>query len=50
MLTKEFNIKTVAEFVENQEIYDKIKELGGDYAQGYHIGKPDSYLFNPKKL
>ncbi|MCA1932924.1 MAG: bifunctional diguanylate cyclase/phosphodiesterase, partial [Calditerrivibrio sp.] len=28
ILTKEFNIKTVAEFVENQEIYDKIKELG----------------------
>ncbi len=32
--------KTVAEFVENQAIVDRLKELGVDYAQGYHIGKP----------
>jgi diguanylate cyclase (GGDEF)-like protein/PAS domain S-box-containing protein len=32
--------KTVAEFVENKAIVDRLIELGVDYAQGYHIGKP----------
>ncbi|MCV3214228.1 EAL domain-containing protein [Plectonema radiosum NIES-515] len=33
-------IKTIAEFVENQEILAKITALGVDYAQGYAIAKP----------
>jgi diguanylate cyclase (GGDEF)-like protein/PAS domain S-box-containing protein len=33
--------KTVAEFVKNQDILDAIKTIGIDYAQGYHIGKPE---------
>jgi diguanylate cyclase (GGDEF)-like protein/PAS domain S-box-containing protein len=33
--------KTVAEFVENEAIVERLKELGVDYAQGYHIGKPE---------
>lgn len=32
--------KTVAEFVENEQIFNLLKELGVDYAQGYGIGKP----------
>jgi diguanylate cyclase (GGDEF)-like protein/PAS domain S-box-containing protein len=32
--------KTVAEFVENQEIFELLKELGIDYAQGFGIAKP----------
>jgi Amt family ammonium transporter len=32
--------KTVAEFVENKAIVERLIELGVDYAQGYHIGKP----------
>lgn len=32
--------KTVAEFVENDEILDKLREIGVDYAQGYGVGKP----------
>ena len=43
-LAKTLEIKTVAEFVENQEIMDKVKECGIDYAQGYHIGKPENKL------
>ncbi len=43
-LAKTLEIKTVAEFVENQEIMDKIRECGVDYAQGYHIGKPKNRL------
>ena len=32
--------KTIAEFVENSAIEDKLKELGVDYAQGLAINKP----------
>lgn len=32
--------KTIAEFVENEQIFDLLNELGVDYAQGYGIGKP----------
>lgn len=33
-------IKTIAEFVENQEILACIRAIGVDYAQGYGIAKP----------
>ncbi|MHB1590293.1 MAG: EAL domain-containing protein, partial [Sulfuricella sp.] len=33
-------IKTIAEFVENQAILDKLRVIGVDYAQGYGIAKP----------
>jgi|GEM_PF-2051294 len=32
--------RTIAEFVENDAILEKLKELGVDYAQGYGISKP----------
>jgi len=41
--SKELNIKTVAEFVSNEEIYNKVKELNIDYVQGYYLDKPLSY-------
>ena len=34
------NIKTIAEFVENHETLQAIREIGIDYAQGYYISKP----------
>jgi EAL domain-containing protein (putative c-di-GMP-specific phosphodiesterase class I)/GGDEF domain-containing protein len=45
---KKFNIKTIAEFVENEKIYNILKELGIDYFQGYYFCKPDR-LENLKK-
>jgi len=33
-------IKTVAEFVSSEEIYQETKKLGVNYMQGYHFGKP----------
>ncbi|HUX91061.1 MAG TPA: EAL domain-containing protein [Gallionellaceae bacterium] len=33
-------IKTIAEFVENQAIKEKLLAIGVDYAQGYSIAKP----------
>lgn len=39
-LAKAFDMKTVAEFVSSKEIFETIKGLGIDYAQGYYFGKP----------
>ncbi|MCC5632867.1 EAL domain-containing protein [Nostoc sphaeroides CHAB 2801] len=36
-------LQTIAEFVENDGILEKIKGLGVDYAQGYSIAKPCSF-------
>ena len=33
-------IKTIAEFVENNETLEALREIGVDYAQGYGIAKP----------
>lgn len=30
----------IAEFVSDQEIYDTVEDIGVDYVQGYHLGKP----------
>ncbi len=32
--------KTIAEYVENDEILEKLREIGVDYAQGWSISKP----------
>ena len=42
--TSKINVKTVAEFVHSKEVFEEIKELGIDYAQGYYFGKPESEL------
>jgi diguanylate cyclase (GGDEF)-like protein/PAS domain S-box-containing protein len=33
-------LKTIAEFVENNDILERLREVGVDYVQGYAIGKP----------
>ncbi|MFT7003186.1 MAG: diguanylate cyclase (GGDEF)-like protein [Sulfurimonas sp.] len=40
-LSKTLGIKTIAEYVEDAEIYEIVKECGIDYAQGFYIGKPE---------
>lgn len=37
---KEMNIKVVAEFVENEEIVQKLLEIGIEYGQGYYFHNP----------
>jgi len=39
-LARTMGAKTVAEFVEDREIFDLAKELGVDYFQGYYLAPP----------
>lgn len=43
--------QTIAEFVENESILEKLQEIGVDYAQGYGIGRPEPLekLVDPDK-
>ena len=41
---KKTNILVIAEYVESEEIYMKIKELGIDKSQGYYFGEPKPTL------
>ncbi|UCN00246.1 EAL domain-containing protein [Sulfurimonas sp. SWIR-19] len=38
---KEQKLQTVAEFIENEAIFQIVKELGIDFSQGYYFGKPE---------
>jgi diguanylate cyclase (GGDEF)-like protein len=40
-VAKKMGIKTLAEFVEDEEVLKVVKDLGIDYAQGYYFGKPE---------
>jgi EAL domain-containing protein (putative c-di-GMP-specific phosphodiesterase class I) len=37
---KNLNLQTVAEYVENEDIYKIVKNLGADYSQGYYFSQP----------
>jgi len=37
---KNLNLQTIAEYVENKEIFELTKELGVDYSQGYYFSPP----------
>ncbi len=39
-LARSLGKQTIAEFVEDQEILDMLREMGLDYAQGFHIARP----------
>lgn len=41
---KKFAMQTIAEFVENEEIFKIVKELGIDYSQGYYFSQPKATL------
>ena len=38
--SKKLGMKTIAEFVENEEIFNIVKEMGIDYSQGYFFSMP----------
>ncbi len=39
---KRMNVKTIAEYVCDESVYNAIKAIGIDYSQGYFTGKPSS--------
>jgi EAL domain-containing protein (putative c-di-GMP-specific phosphodiesterase class I) len=39
-MCKGLGIPTVAEFVEDDNLYDIVRDLGVDFAQGYGVGRP----------
>jgi PAS domain S-box-containing protein len=39
-VAKQFGIKTIAEGVEDAATQEKLRSMGVDYAQGYHVGRP----------
>jgi c-di-GMP phosphodiesterase len=39
-IAKEFGKQTIAEYVEDVETLAILKEIGVDYAQGFHLGRP----------
>ncbi|HEX5635696.1 MAG TPA: EAL domain-containing protein, partial [Gammaproteobacteria bacterium] len=41
------NVQIVAEWVEDEATLAMLNELGVDYAQGFHISKPDDELVRP---
>ena len=43
-LCNKSGIKVIAEFVHNEEVQNYIKNLGIEYSQGYHFGKPSPDL------
>lgn len=48
---QDLNIKTIAEFVCSKEIFEVVKDMGIDYAQGYFVGKPEAEVdMNPPKI
>ncbi len=43
-LTKKSQIKTVAEFIDNEKVHNVVKELGIDYGQGFYYAKPEDLI------
>ncbi len=41
LFAKKQNIETIAEYVENETIFNILNEIGVDYSQGYYFGKPE---------
>ncbi|MBE0515146.1 EAL domain-containing protein [Sulfurimonas sp.] len=42
--SKKLGMKTIAEYVESEEIFKIVKELGIDYSQGYYFSEPKKDL------
>ena len=45
MFAKKQNIVTIAEYVENKNIFNILRDIGVDYSQGYYFGKPEDLFF-----
>lgn len=43
---KHANIKTIAEFISSEEIFNMVKDMNIDYSQGFLIGKPSEDIID----
>lgn len=43
-------MQTIAEFVENEQVYQRVSALGVDYVQGYYLGKPCQQLGDDNRV
>lgn len=50
LMAQEYQMKTIAEFVETQEDLEILVSLGVDFAQGYLIGKPMQELLSQDEI
>ncbi len=46
-LARDFHLQTIAEGVEDAAALTLLRELGVDYAQGYHLARPAPFLVRP---
>jgi EAL domain-containing protein (putative c-di-GMP-specific phosphodiesterase class I) len=46
-ITRGLEKQTIAEFVEDQETIEMLSRFDVDFAQGYHIGKPEPAILRP---
>ncbi len=44
------NLRTIAEYVENDAIKKQLTEIGVDYAQGFAIGEPELFIDRLREL
>lgn len=49
-ISRVYGMKIVAEWVENSAIMSLLKEMGVDYGQGYHFGKPTPECKMPQPM
>ena len=42
--SKKLNREVITEYVHNELVYQKVKELGADYSQGFYFSKPTPYI------
>ncbi|MDV7338209.1 EAL domain-containing protein [Terasakiella sp. A23] len=48
-MASEFGLRTIAEFVEDEETEALLREIGIDLAQGFHYGRPSARLVDLEK-
>ena len=48
--SKKLGSKTVVEYVHSEAVYEKVKLLGADFSQGFHLGEPAAELVSVREL
>ncbi len=48
--SKKLGSKTVVEYVHNKAVYEKVKAMGADFSQGFHLGEPAAELVSIKEF